>query len=157
MTDYPISVKPGEPLRVASIRAVVPDYGSTSGLIKEVFQELGKAGIPPAGPALAIYYDEGYKARDVDIEAAVPIGAAKAVDMGRVSVRELPAPEHVVSLMRTGPYDDFRPAYDVIMQWVQANGYRIAGPNREIYHRGPGQSPPSEYLTEIQFPVVKAG
>ncbi len=87
----------------------------------------------------------------------MPIGEATADPMGRVMVRELPAHEHMVSLLRPGPYDDFRPAYVAIMEWVQANGYRIAGPNREIYLQGPGQVPPEELLTEIQLPVVKVG
>ncbi len=59
--------------------------------------------------------------------------------------------------MRIGRYDDFWPAYEAMMAWVQSNGYRIIGPNREIYLTGPGEDvPPEQYATEIQFPISKA-
>jgi effector-binding domain-containing protein len=44
------------------------------------------------------------------------------------------------------------------MGWIEGNGYRIAGPMRETYLRGPGpdQPDPATYVTEIQVPVEKA-
>ena len=43
------------------------------------------------------------------------------------------------------------------MDWIEANGYEIIGPNREVYVRGPEeQIAPEEYVTEIQFPVTKS-
>ena len=57
-------------------------------------------------------------------------------------------------LVRNGPYDDFTEAYQALMAWIEENGYRITGPNREIYLQGPqSDAPPAEYVVEIQFPV----
>ena len=57
------------------------------------------------------------------------------------------------------------------MTWIEANGYRIVGPNREVYLRCPDNDyddpaaygyddyvadDPAEYVTEVQFPVEKA-
>ena len=43
-----------------------------------------------------------------------------------------------------------------LMRWIEANGYQIAGPSREIYFTDPNSGvPPSEYVTEVQFPVRK--
>lgn len=157
MPAYEVVIKKWEPMRVASIRSIVETYGSVGGLIGELFAVLGENGIPPAGPCFAIYYDEEYQERDVDAEAAVAVGAnAESPGGSRVTIRELPGHPEVASLVRTGPYDDFAPAYGELMQWIQANGYRIVGPNRETYLRGPGDDvAPETYVTEIQFPVAK--
>jgi effector-binding domain-containing protein len=158
MPAYEIVIKRGEPMRVAAIRDVVENYGSVGALIGELFAVLGEKGIAPTGPSLAIYYDLEYQEHDVDVEAAVPVGtAAKLPAEGRVTIRELPGYPELASLVRPGPYDDFTPAYGELMKWIESNGYRIAGPNREIYLRGPGEDvAPESYVTEIQFPIMKA-
>jgi effector-binding domain-containing protein len=156
MPAYEIVIKKGEAMRVAAIRDVVENYGSVGALIGELFAVLGEKGIPPAGPAFAIYYDDEYKERDVDVEAAVAVGGGSLPEGSRVVIRELPGFAEMASLIRPGPYDDFSPAYGELMEWIKSNGYRIAGPNREIYLRGPGEGvAPEGYLTEIQFPVMK--
>jgi len=56
-----------------------------------------------------------------------------------------------------GPYDDFNPAYEALMKWAEANGYKLCCPPREIYLKGPAQAKkPEEYVAEIQIPVEKA-
>ncbi len=156
MPAFEIVIKKAEPMRVAGVRGKVENYASVGVLFEELFGELGANQIAPAGPSLAIYYDEEYMERDVDVEAVVPVAVEDAPAMGRVRVRELPGHDQVASLIRKGPYDDFTPAYQALMGWIESNGYRIAGHNREIYLQGPGQVEPEEYLTEIQFPIAKA-
>lgn len=157
MPAYEVVIKKAEPTRVAAVRGVVENYGSVHVLFDELFATLAQHDLAPAGPTLAIYYDEEYKERDVDVEAAVPVTAGDLPQAGRVRIRDLPGHAKMASLVRPGPYDDFSPAYRDLMSWVESNGYRIAGPNREIYLRGPSDNvPPDTYLTEIQFPIVKA-
>ncbi len=155
MPEFEIVVKKGEKMKIAGVRDVVANYQSVGPLFAELFSALGQHGVAPTGPVMAIYYDEEYKESDVDVEAVVPV-AGGHLPAGRVTIRELPGAE-VASLVRQGPYDDFTPAYQALMGWIEANGYRIIGPNREIYLRGPeaGVSP-ADFVTEIQFPVAKA-
>lgn len=59
--------------------------------------------------------------------------------------------------LRQGPYERIGEAYNAVMTWLEPNGYHIAGPVREVYLRGPGDTEnPEEYVTEIQVPVEKA-
>jgi effector-binding domain-containing protein len=103
---------------------------------------------------MGIYYDEEYKESDVDIETAVPV-AGGSLPHGRVAIRELPGAE-MASLIMQGPYDYFTRAYQALLTWVAGSDYRIIGPNREIYLRGPEAGiEPAEYVTEIQVPVMK--
>ena len=60
-------------------------------------------------------------------------------------------------LVWRGTYNDFAPAYQALMGWIEANGYRIIDPNRGIYLRGYGEGiAPANFVTEIRFPVFKA-
>jgi effector-binding domain-containing protein len=155
LPDYEIVIKQVETTRIACVRDIVANYEGFGLLYQELFAALGQHDVVPAGPVMGIYYDEEYKERDVDIETAVPVTGG-SLPKGRVVLRELPGAQ-MASLVRQGPYDDFAPAYQALMGWIEANGYRIVGPNREIYLRGPEAGiDPAEFVTEIQFPVVKA-
>lgn len=91
------------------------------------------------------------------MEAALPVATTSASGAGW-QVYELDGAETVAAVVRQGPYDDFTPAYNALMRWIEENGYVIAGPNREIYLQGPEAGvDPADYITEIQFPVRKAG
>ncbi len=154
MPKYEVVIKQVDKMQIAGLRDIVANYQSVGPLYEELFAALGRHGISPIGPAMAIYYDDEYKESDVDVEAAVPV-AGGALPEGRVVIRKLPG-EEMASLVRQGPYDDFTPAYQALLGWIEANGCRIVGPNRELYLSGPGGGvDPAEYVTELQFPVMK--
>ena len=68
---------------------------------------------------------------------------------------EVPAAS-VVSVMHRGSYADLPSAYAFAMEWVEQNGYRVAGLFRESYIEGVWSgAPESDWLTEIQVPVEK--
>jgi effector-binding domain-containing protein len=157
MPQYEVVIKKAEPMQVAAVRGIVENYKSVGPLFDELFAAISKNQIAPIGPAVALYYDHEYKEKDVDVEVVIPISNGNADLSERVKVRELEGYEEIASLTRVGPYDDFTPAYQELMDWIQSNGYQIIGPNREIYLRGPEANiAPEEYVTEIQFPVTKA-
>jgi len=140
---------------VASVRGVIPAYGDIGILFGELFGYLGKQRVKFTGPPLALYYDPEYKEHDVDVEVAIPV-ASNVPPAGRIKMTELPAVEEMACLLHQGNYETFNTSYGLLMGWLTKNGYQPAGPNREVYLVGPGQGKqPSEYLTEIQLPVVK--
>jgi effector-binding domain-containing protein len=59
-------------------------------------------------------------------------------------------------VVQHGSFAGFQRAYQALMNWIEANGYQITGPNREIYHQYERDGNPDDYVTEIQFPVAKA-
>lgn len=155
MPGYDVVLKRIDPQTVAATRAVIPNYGEVGGLFDELCGYLGRQGARFAGPALAVYYDPEYRERDVDVEVAVQV-TGSVPESDRVKVRELPGFETAASVIHHGSYEAFNQAYGALMRWIEANGYRIVGPNREIYLKGPGDpGGPDSYVTEIQLPVAR--
>jgi len=156
MSTQEVVLKKVAAMTVASLRDIIPTYTEIGQLYGELFAYLGRQRISPVGPPFAIYHEEEYRERDVDAEAAVPI-AKSMPSAERVKVRELPAVEEMACTVHEGSYDGLSDAYGRLIGWIEANGYRIVAPNREIYVKGPGADhEPSDYVTELQFPVEKA-
>jgi effector-binding domain-containing protein len=158
MTPYDVVLKEIDPVKVASVRGVVPLPPQQGRLWHQLETVLAQKGIRPAGPCLSIYHDEEYREKDWDIEVCEPVQEALEVSEP-VLVRELPAVESMACVIHHGPFTSIGQAYDSIMKWIAENGYRINGPAREVYlqeARGGRQEDP-DTITEIQFPVQKAG
>lgn len=155
MSTQEVVLKNLPPQAVASVREVVPTYSDFGRLLGEVFGYLGQHRISPAGPPIGIYYDEEFREQNIDIEAAVPVN--QAVPAGdRVKGRDIPAIEKVACIIHEGAYDTFSSTYGQLMGWIEANGYRMAGPCREVYVQWDTDGDPTNNITEIQLPVEKA-
>lgn len=154
MTSYDVVIKDLPAQLVASIRQVVPAYPDSGRLFDELYAYVGRHA---GGPATAIYHDEGYKERDVDVEAVAPLSSpVPATD--RIRVYELPAAT-VASAVHSGALARIGEAYDALLRWVEANGYRVAGGSgRELYlHMNmPLRQDDEGNVTEVQFPVERA-
>jgi effector-binding domain-containing protein len=153
MPTQEVVLKKVPPQAVASVRDIVPTTG-ISQLFGEVFAHLGQHKVNPAGPTIGIYYDEEFREEAVDVETAVPVSGS--VPTGeRVKSRELPAVEEMACIVHEGTFDTLAGTYGQLMGWIEANGYRIAGPIREVYVEWHDDDP-SHNITEIQLPVEKA-
>jgi effector-binding domain-containing protein len=140
--------------RIASVRDNVTVEGIGQ-LFGELFGYLGQLGMGPAGPPIGIYYDEEFRDEAIDAEIAAPV-TGSVPEGGRIKVRELPGVDQVASIIHEGGYEDIGGTYGQLLKWIEANGYRIAGPIREVYVQGvePGRDP-ADYVTEVQLPVEK--
>ena len=157
VAKYDVVIKKLDPQKVASLRKILSTPEEVGGMFNEIFGYLGKKGVRPLGPPYGIWHDLEYKEKDLDTEVAVPVAQSFPSGDG-VQPAELPAVPTAACTIHQGSYNDFSQAYAAIAGWINANGYRITGPYREIYLRGPGpqEMDPSAYVTEIQIPVEKA-
>jgi effector-binding domain-containing protein len=145
------------------VREVVPTIQDMPERCTAMYLEaLGWAqrnGAQIAGACMGLYHTSGYTERDIDTEMAIPIEAGSLRDAGRpaggvrVGVRELPGAERMASVIHRGPYDDLTLAWQALGRWVETNGYRMAGPGRELYLRTPEAGDP---LAEVQVPIEPA-
>jgi effector-binding domain-containing protein len=108
-----------------------------------------------AGQTWAIWYDQEYKEHDVDGAAAFLL-RSRVPESGRMHVHALPAAT-MASAVHQGSSQTLIQAQEALLKWIEANGYRIVGPSREMYLHNtmPIRHDPSS-VTEIQFPVEKA-
>lgn len=161
VSEYVVIIKKVDTIQVASLRDIVTTPPEQGRLWRELGKFLGQQHIRTSGdPCLTVYYDEEYKERDWDLEVCEPV-SAPFLDTARVKCTTLPAVATMASTIHHGPFTTIDDAYQALMKWLDANGYRICGPAREVYIREADQSSAGasqsdqNTVTEIQFPVEK--
>jgi effector-binding domain-containing protein len=156
MPDYEVSIKKIKPQKAVTIRRVLPNYGHVGELFAAIGPYLGKSRAPMSGPPVTIYHDKEFKEADVDVEVAFPLWRAVKGE-GEFKFQELPGYDKVATVMYKGPYEGIGKAYNTLLRWIEANGYVVTGPNREIYFNEPDKTKPEDLVTEVQVPVEKNG
>ncbi len=58
--------------------------------------------------------------------------------------------------MRIGPPQQAHLTTARLGQFIEANGYRICGPNREVFLQRPTDGRMDDAVVEMQFPVERA-
>lgn len=156
MPDYEIVIKQVPPLRVASVRGIIPAYPEQGELWNALESELAGQRFHGSEPCFTMYHDAEYREKQIDAEVCEPVGSAPVESRGRVKVYELPAIT-AASIVHHGPFETLARAYEAVLKWIEENGYRIVGPEREIYlHTGsPVRQDDPSYVTEVQFPIEK--
>jgi DNA-binding transcriptional MerR regulator len=163
LSTYDVLLKRVEPLLVASVRAILPNHSAVGPLFGEVYEALGAHVGEALGPhpeeggqTLVLWYDTEHKERDVDGAAAFML-RCRVPERGRMQVHELPA-TIMAATVHHGSYNTIGEAHEAILKWIEANGYQIVGPDRELnlYHTMPIRLDDPSYVTEVQYPVEKA-
>jgi DNA-binding transcriptional MerR regulator len=157
MPRYDVVVKNTPALLVASRRVTIPTNDQVPQILgpayREVYDYLHKNGAKDTGPCFALWHSPADVYENEEAEAVVPIDRPlKGTD--RVSVYELPSTQ-VAAVVHQGEFEDFTQGHAALLDWIDANGYQIVGPYREIYIRHE-KSELSDSTTEIQFPVERA-
>jgi DNA-binding transcriptional MerR regulator len=162
MSNYDVILKQVEPVLVAIIRAILPTHSSSSSLFPEVYDAIVPHVAEALGPnpgeggtTMVLWYDTEFKERDVDGAAAFVL-RCPVPEKGRMKVQELPT-ALMASTIHQGSYSTIISAHEAILKWIEANGYRIVGPDREVYlyNEWPTTQDNTTYVTEIQYPVAK--
>ncbi|KUO76363.1 MAG: hypothetical protein APF77_06590 [Clostridia bacterium BRH_c25] len=152
--NYDVVIKSTESFRVASVRGIMKHYGDQGHLWEEVVAHINKYSAKVLAGCFVSYYGE-IEGKGIDGEVFEPIDK-DIPSTDRVKVYYMPPVEKMACVVHQGPYENLKLAYAAITGWIEDNGYRISGNEREIYLKGEWNSKdPSEYITEIQFPVEK--
>jgi predicted transcriptional regulator YdeE len=163
MPAYEVVLKSVSSQWVVGIRDVIPSFHSVSKLFDELraFLRVQQMTPDPAKPYLVVYYDAEYRDQGVDVEVAAP--CIKGLwGTSRVAVHELPGIETMACVVHQGEYEGLSQAHNALMAWIESNGYRAAGPNRDVYLQGrepradgARRSDWPRLVTELQFPVER--
>jgi len=152
--NYDIVIKEVDSFRVASLRGVMKDYSDQGQMWEELVAHIEKYNAKILPGCFVSYYGE-LDENGIEAEVFEPIDRS-IPSTDRIKVHFMPAVEKMACLVHQGPYENLKLAYVAITGWIEDNGYRIIGNEREIYLKGEWNSDsPEEYVTEIQFPVEK--
>ena len=158
MTKLDVVIKHVPSIWVASVRGVIAAYPEQGALWNELETALRLKGIKPNGACFTIYHDDEYVDRNIDAEVCEPVDGPAELS-GRARIYELPGCDTMACYVYHGPFHTLSNAYSELMAWLSENGFQICGVGREIYvftGNGPTRQDDPNYITEIQFPVIKA-
>jgi len=152
-----VVVKSVPAVRVAELSGVARSFepagvGPVIGpLYDELNARLARAGLTPVGAPVA-YYEDAPDGEGVVVHAALPVNAEPGGDHG-LTIVDLPALDRAATLLHRGEMDNVMPSIQSLAKWIDANGYRSTGYNREVYLECVGDR--STWVTELQEPVTR--
>jgi DNA-binding transcriptional MerR regulator len=156
-----VQIKRIPPVRVAERSAAAASFEPDAitpvigPLYEQLFRDLDRAGVTPRGPHLA-YYEHAPSGDDaVVVHAAVPVSAEPGGPHG-LTITDLPAIERAATIVHRGPMDNVLSTLQTLAYWIDGNGYRSVGLNREFYIEY-GCGDPAGWVTELQEPVETRG
>ncbi len=156
MPNYDVVLKTVPAMMVASCRVTIPTNDQVPEYLKpayaKVYDYLHKEGVKDNGLCLALWHSPADVYENEDAEAIVSVDRTLP-GTDQVKVYELPSTQ-VASVVHQGNFEDFTQGHAALLEWIDANGYKIVGPYREIYIKH-DKSNLADTTTEIQFPVEK--
>lgn len=158
LVEYDVILKPVASIRVVTMRGVAPTLPQLGYVVWDYLTTLrnylNEHGVTPAGVRFHIYHDEELPDENIDIEVAYPI-ADDLPNTEHIQIRTVEAMEQMACAVHHGPFVHMLRANVAIMRWISANGYQVVGPYREVYLQYAPQGNQENFVTEVQFPVVR--
>lgn len=152
----PVMVKTIPETVCAVMRRRIDSYDALFDIMPEMGGYMEDAGCVCALPEYCFtrYLEPGYKEEQILVEICEAVTEQKA-DRGCLRFRTIPE-TRAACIYHKGSYRDFPKTYEVILRYIEENGYEICGNIRESYIDGVwNKDSEDEWLSEIQIPVVK--
>jgi DNA-binding transcriptional MerR regulator len=142
------------PQWMVSLRETIPSRRAIGALFGRLYGEIGP--LAGEGHGVALFHDSEFKDEGVDTEVGVYLKQAASVT-APLTMRELPGVS-VASIVHHGAFNHIAEATIAVLHWIEDNGYRQAGPLRELFLHvsQPVSRDDESNITEIQVPVEKA-
>lgn len=154
-SEYEINIKHIDALPVVSVTGEVPSYWEVCPLWMELSDLMQRASIKSSSPYLTLCHATEPK---IKLEVCAPLSNPDKSTRPEL-IHVLPEVKTMVFTIHRGSYSGLIDGYTALWQWIENNGFKIIGPDREIYLRLPEDSRNStdpNALTELQVPVVPA-
>jgi hypothetical protein len=112
------------------------------------------------GPFVGVVYTDGFTLRNNDVEVGYLLKKPMEEEIALseeylLRMQKLPAVPSMATAVQTGGPNLVFIALGRIAQWIEANGYRIVGPYREIGVELPDSGPLDEMIIEVQMPIER--
>jgi DNA-binding transcriptional MerR regulator len=155
-TQATVILKTVPPMLLASCKVSIPSNDQVPEYLDQAYGALWEFvktnALKPQSPHMAIWHQAAEIVENEVAEAAVEIDRS-IPSSDKVQVYTLPEAQ-VVSYVHEGDFEDFQIGHPILLKWIEANGYRVAGNYREIYIKHDPNNM-KDTTTEIQYPVEK--
>lgn len=155
MEDVVVRSEPAHQL--LSLRRTVASFSAARELIAELRNHAREC-LPSASSMtiVAIAHSPHFEAEEIDVEFGCLLDglpAARQRDHPVLRVRELEAVEEMATCVRVGLPEDAHLVTARIGRFLEASGYGLAGPSREMFLQAPILERMQEAVVEMQFPI----
>ena len=150
----PVLIKTIPETTVAYMRTRLESYDCLFDRMPEMGVLMEKAGCTCALPEYCFtgYPEPGYKDSDILVDICESVVEAKK-ETGELHFKTLPEIQ-AACVFHKGSYRTFSESYEIVLRYIEENGYEIAGEIRESYIDGVwNKDDESQWLSEIQIPV----
>jgi effector-binding domain-containing protein len=117
----------------------------------------GRVAPEDLGALIGIAHAQEFEPDQIDVEIGFVLqgdsGAKGLPPVPGLKARVLPAVAHMATCVRIGPPEQAHLVTAKIGQFVEASGYQLAGPSREVFLQPPKLDRMHESVVEMQFPV----
>jgi effector-binding domain-containing protein len=143
---------------VVSVRERGPltDIGRRVRRLREL---AAQAGLTPAGPPMARFYEDDVASPTLDYDVALPVelrSDGSVPDELAEARGELIPLHHALQAVHTGPHDAMEDARRAVQEAREALGYTPSGPVTEVYVLGRGDGvEPARFVTEVRLPYAR--
>ncbi|HEY6986292.1 MAG TPA: MerR family transcriptional regulator [Steroidobacteraceae bacterium] len=148
--------------QLLSLRRVVPSFAAARELVRELSESLRALKAKGVlGRLTAIAHAQEFETDRIDVEVGFVLQAELQDPVLRLasgeplSVRELGAVERMATCVRIGLPERAHLVTGKIGVFLEANGYGLAGPSREVFLQPPRLDRMEESVVEMQFPIAK--
>lgn len=145
--------------RLLSVRRLLGSFAAARELIAELHAAVrGRVPAGGLGSLVGIAHAEEFELDRIDLELGFvlqkePGGPIRLSNGEPLEVRELPAVERMAACVRVGLPEYAHAITARISRFMAANGYRLAGPSREVFLEPPQLDRLESAVIEMQFPV----
>ncbi len=159
LDDVLIRAEPAR--RIVAVRDTVGSFVEARQIIGELARALPLQ-VPRdrLGSIIGIAHSAEFEPDAIDVELGFLLTGDPPAELSPVGsrplrVRELPAVPSMAACVRVGLPEHAHLITGKIGRYVESNGYRLAGPSREVFLRPPWPDRMEESVVEMQFPVER--
>lgn len=152
--SYNVSIKTIPERYAATVHMTIPHYEDEGMVWKIMREETASLNLIPDEPCLAAasFLDDEFMEKNVELIVWKTV-KGKYPDTEHVKFQTMPEVK-VASCTVKGGYDQMNDCYAAIISWVNANGFKCAGPMFNIYHVSPHETQnPDKFVTEVCYPL----
>ena len=152
----PVLVKTIPEVTVAYMKVTLESYDCLFDLMPKMGSLMEKASCKCALPEYCFtnYLEPCYKDENICVEICEAVTEMKK-ETGALKFKKMPEVQ-AACIFHKGSYRFFPESYEILLKYIEENGYKISGEIRESYIDGVwNKDDESQWLSEIQIPVEK--